>query len=263
MLSSLAPARRRFFLTCGALAFAVLVSVVVVAVVRQPQAVNTVSQDAQPPVLLVPGYGGSKGSLDVLARALRAAGRTAEVVTLGGDNTGDLNIQADHLGSAVRAELRHTGARSVDLVGYSAGGVVVRLWIAQPHGASSVRRVVTLGSPHHGTELAGLASDIAPQACPVACRQLASDSAVILSLNAGDETPAGPLWVSIWSQNDTTVVPPDSASLNGATDISVQSVCPQDRVSHGGLPSDATVIAMTLFELRRSPPSAPGVSICR
>ncbi|MCW2785598.1 MAG: lipase class 2 [Marmoricola sp.] len=264
MLASLSPPRRRFVLVTGTLALAVVVGIAALAWVRQgPAAATPVTQNAQPPVLLVPGYGGSTSGLEVLASALRASGRDAVVVTLGGGGTGDLHRQADRLDTDVHRVLRRTGSGSVDLVGYSAGGVVVRLWVAEHHGGGIARRIVTLGSPQHGTAVAGLASDIAPTACPTACRQLAPDSALIRSLNAGDETPAGPVWVSIWTDQDKTVVPPDSASLAGAEDFSVQSVCPGTEVSHGQLPANSTVIAMTVRALRRALPTVPTGSVCR
>ena len=128
--------------------------------------------------------------------------------------------------------MQRAGARSVDVVGYSAGGVVARLWVRDHGGDSLARRVVTIGSPHHGTDLAGLGGDVAPDTCPEACHQLQPDSELLRKLNAGDETPAGPLWVSIWTTDDQVVVPPSSADLEGALDFTVQSVCPRAVVSH-------------------------------
>jgi triacylglycerol esterase/lipase EstA (alpha/beta hydrolase family) len=148
------------------------------------------------------------------------------------------------------------------VVGYSAGGVTARLWLRAYDGGSVARRIVTLGSPHHGTDLAALASDIAPDSCPVACRQLATDSDLVRSLDSGDETPAGPAWVSIWTTDDRVSTPPETAVLRGALDVSVQSVCPGRQVTHGQLPTDPAVIAMVLGELRRTPPAAPSASVC-
>jgi triacylglycerol esterase/lipase EstA (alpha/beta hydrolase family) len=221
-----------------------------------------VAQDAQPPVLLVPGYGGGTSGLETLAAALRAHGRDATIVRLAGDGTGDLEVQAGVLQTAVQAAL-HGGATSVDVVGYSAGGVTARLWLRAYDGGSVARRIVTLGSPHHGTELAALASDIAPDSCPEACRQLATDSELMRSLNAGDETPPGPAWVSIWTTDDQISTPPATASLSGALDMSIQSVCPGRSVTHGQLPTDPAVVAMVLAELARTPPVVPPHSVCR
>ena len=149
---------------------------------------------------------------------------------------------------AADAALARTGAESVDVVGYSAGGLVARLWVADGH-ADVVRRVVTLGSPHHGTSLADLAGDVAPGQCPLGCQQMASDSDLLAGLNGGDETPDGPTWVSIWTTQDETVTPPDSARLDGALNLPVQSVCADARVGHGDLPRDPLVQQIVLAEL--------------
>src|SRR4051812_40150067 len=193
-------------------------------------------QQAPGPVLLVPGYGGSTGSLTVLADTLRHAGKDVTIVALPGDATGDLNEQARALGRAASAALRRTDAGSVDVVGYSAGGVVARLWVRDAGGRDVARRGVTLGAPHHRTELAGLGALI-PGVCPTACRQLAPDSDLLAALNRDGE-PDGPAYVSIWTTRDDVVIPADSARLPGALNIVVQSVCVGDSVRHGALPRD-------------------------
>jgi triacylglycerol lipase len=262
VLDGLSPARRRFVLGLAVLAaLAVVVAGVAVWATRE-ETVRPVSQDTPGPVLLVPGYGGGTASLEVLADALRAEGRDVTVVDLPGDNTGDLDRQAVALEKAAILALDRTGARSLDVVGYSAGGVVARLWVRDHGGGSLARRVVTLGSPHHGTDLAGLGGDVAPDSCPEACRQLQPDSELLRKLNAGDETPAGPLWVSIWSTDDQVVVPPSSADLDGALDVTVQSVCPRAVVTHGELPSSPIVVAAVTRELGVVAPAGPGPEIC-
>ena len=158
------------------------------------------AQDRPGPVLLVPGYGGSRGGLQRLAARIEATGRSATVLTLVGDGTGDLSAQVALLDAAVDAALA-AGAPSVDVVGYSAGGVVTGLWVARDDGAAKARRVVTLGSPLAGTSLAATASVVAPDACPTACRQLAPGSAEITELARSRAGAAVP-WLSVWTADD-------------------------------------------------------------
>ena len=257
MLAGLSPARRRLVLGLAAAAVLALGAGTAAVVVPLLSGGSPAPDQATPgPVLLVPGYGGSTAGLQALADRLDADGRDAAVVPLPGDGTGDLRASADALGSAVKAAMRRTGARSVDVVGYSAGGVVARLWAADG-GTGVARRIVTLGSPHHGTRVADVVGDVVPD-CPAACQELGTDSQLLLQLNAHDETPAGPTWVSIWTTQDTTVTPPDSARLAGALNIPVQSVCPKARVTHGDLPRDPLVQAMVVAEL--GPGSPPRLS---
>src|ERR1700722_14841734 len=106
-------------------------------------------------VLLVPGYGGSPPSLDGLAARIRSAGRTATVVPLAGDGTGDLTVQARVLNGYVNSALA-AGSGPVTVIGYSAGGVVTWLWYVDYGGASRTGKIITLGSPLHGARIAAV-----------------------------------------------------------------------------------------------------------
>lgn len=255
VLAGFSPARRRLLLALlGVVVLAVVLAVGVPLLTRDDDAPASAADQQTPgPVLLVPGYGGSTAALSSLADRLTAAGRDATVVAVPGEGTGDLHASADALGAAVDQALDRTGADSVDVVGYSAGGVIARLWAADG-GADQARRVVTLGSPHHGTTVADLATSYAPGQCPEGCRQLTTGSDLLAELNAGDETPSGPTWVSIWTTADTTVTPPESAELAGALQLPVQSVCADSRVGHGQLPTDPLVQGMVLAELAPGDP---------
>lgn len=213
------------------------------------------------PVILVPGYGGQLSSLDDIAARLRRAGRGVQELPLPDGGTGNLQGQADALDVVVQRDLSR-GAPSVDLVGYSAGGVVVRLWVSEGGHVGLVRRVVTIGTPSHGTEVAGAIGTLLGGACAGACAQLEPDSDLLDRLNEGDETPAGPVWVSIWSGVDQTVVPPDSARLAGADNITVQSVCASDAVSHSQEPRDPAVIGLVVAALGTGPPPHPSTADC-
>jgi triacylglycerol esterase/lipase EstA (alpha/beta hydrolase family) len=208
----------------------------VIAVVRiAAGSSHPVPQNDPGPVLLVPGYGGNVQSLQPLATALRSAGRTAVIVDPVGDPTGDLRVQAEHLAQVADQVRTESGAASVDVIGYSAGGVVARLWVRDEGGANVARRILTLGSPNHGTSQAALGAEFAG-GCPTACEQLIPDSDLLRRLNAGDETPAGPLWATVRSTNDQVVTPTDSAALSGALNIVVQNVCHGSTAAHGDLP---------------------------
>jgi len=266
VLAGLSPARRRLVL--GLLALVLVAAAAVTAAVVVPRlsgtdgGTTTVAQDGTPgPVLLVPGYGGSTGALQRLADRLTAAGRDAAVVSVPGGGTGDLRASAEVLATAVDDALARTGAGSVDVVGYSAGGVIARLWAVEG-GAERARRVLTLGSPHHGTTVADLAAGFVPAECPEGCRQLTTGSDLLAELNAGDETPDGPTWVSVWTTVDSVVTPPDSAALEGAVELPVQAVCADSQVGHGQLPTDALVQAIVLAELAAGPPVELGPADC-
>ncbi len=243
-------------LVVGALAVVVIMVVVVAAVVRSRAAAEAVPQDEPGPVLLVPGYGGTGTSLAPLQAALADQGRTAVIVAPEGDGTGDLAAEAQHLATEAIRIRDEAGAASVDVVGYSAGGVAARLWVRSYGGDAVARRVVTLGSPQHGTSTAALGAAVGG-GCPTACEQLAPDSDLLRRLNAGDETPAGPRWVTIRSTADRVVTPVDSAALDGALDLVVQDTCPQARTAHAQLPSDPYVLAALPTTLGVPEPTAP------
>lgn len=243
-----------------------LVPLLVVAVVLVWRAAggsgaDAVPQDRAGPVLLVAGYGGSTAALDTLAQRLRAAGREVQVLPAVGDNTGDLREQAEALDGAARRAVA-AGAPSVDVVGYSAGGVVARVWVADEGGDELARRVVTLGSPHHGTRTAGLAAALAASSCPEACRQLAPGSDLLDDL---PDAPDGPVWTSIWTDVDEVVTPPDSARLDGALGIRLQQVCAGSRTAHGDLPRDpltASLVRLALEAPATGLGAAPGPDRC-
>lgn len=255
--------QRRLLL--GGLLLLVLLAVAVVLLVRQagdaaPLTADPAPQDQLGPVLLVSGYGGGTGSLQVLAAQLREAGREATVVRPVGDGTGDLRESAASLARDVDAALA-AGAPSVDVIGFSAGGVVARLW-ADEH-PEQARRVVTLGSPHHGTQLAATGAVAVPGACPIGCQQLVPGSDLLEELNADDETPDGPQWLSLWTAQDEVVTPPESARLEGALNVVLQDVCAGIQVAHGRLPTDPLVAGLVLEALAPTfPQSAPGPERC-
>ena len=130
-----------------------------VFLLRQPWTTGLPSiQDAMPsaatpervPVVLVHGYMCNHRTWDTVIPALRAQGHTVLAVNLEPIFT-SIDNYAPSIETAVTKLCQHTGASKVALVGHSMGGVAIRAWMRK-HGTERVARVITLGSPHAGTQ---------------------------------------------------------------------------------------------------------------
>jgi triacylglycerol lipase len=260
-LGSLSPRRRALVAGIALLvAAAVVVAVVALVTSGSPSPAGYPPQNRPGPVLLVPGYGGQTSSLSRLAARIRATGREATVVSMPGNGTGSLNVDASVLNGAVSQALRG-GAPSVDVIGYSAGGVVALLWAREDDGAAKARRVITLGSPYHGASIAAGAAGFVPGACPTACQQLVPGSSLLAGLDASP-VPARPSWMSLWTTDDQVVTPPTSARLPGAINVPIQSICPAQQISHEQLPTNPVVTAIVLQAIGPGPLRAPTAADC-
>src|SRR6266536_1401288 len=238
MVGSLSPRRRLLLLGATLLAAAAVVAGLLVALWPEQRT----RPEGPVPVVLVHGYDGTPASFSDLASHLRAGGRQVVVVALPDRGTGDF-----------------------DLVGYSAGGIVVRAYLGQPGRAAHARHVVLLASPNHGAQLAGFASLLGPQLCNGACAQLASGSTLLARLNQpvhGQEVPPGPDFTSVWSARDRTVTPPASAVLAGARNIRLQDVCRDSTADHGELVRDPLAVGLVLRALVGGLARQPGPSDC-
>jgi triacylglycerol lipase len=212
-------------------------------------------------VLLVPGYGGSTTALDQLAGRITAAGGHAIVVQLAGDGTGDLQLQANVLNGYVNQALA-AGSGPVTVIGYSAGGVVAWLWDVDYDGVAKARRIITLGSPLHGADLAAVGEANLPDACPAACEELVPGSSMLDRLQQ-TASATRPPWLSLWTTDDQVVQPPDSARLPGAVNVPLQSICPGVSIGHGQLPTAPLVIGIVLRTLSVNALTPPRPSDCR
>lgn len=104
------------------------------------------------PVVLVHGYLCNHRVWDAITRRLLAAGHPVLAVNLEPLFT-SIDRYAPLIEQAVETLRRHTGASQVALVGHSMGGLVIRAWM-RAHGHARVARVLTLGTPHAGTQVA-------------------------------------------------------------------------------------------------------------
>lgn len=104
------------------------------------------------PVLLVHGYLCNQRVWDVMTRSLRRAGHPVMALNLE-PLFASIDSYAPHVEQAVMELCRQTGAEKVALIGHSMGGLAIRAWM-RAYGSNHVARVITLGTPHVGTQIA-------------------------------------------------------------------------------------------------------------
>lgn len=152
----------------------------------------------------------------------------------------DIQEQAEYVVYGVRTIAARAGHK-VGIVGASQGALSPR-WAIKwwPSVRRNVADLVTLAGVNHGTVLtAGLA-----QACFASCWQMKPYSRFMRAVNHGDESPGDIDYTAVYSLTDDIVLPqkPFSTSeLDGATNISLQSLCPGRATKHNALASDDAV----------------------
>ena len=127
---------------------------------------------------------------------------------------GSLDDYLPALERAVRRVEAATGLAPV-IVAHSMGGLVARAWLRtraahkRSDGQDEVARLITIGTPHRGTWLAGLALSANG-------RQMRMDSAWMTALAAKEPPTLGGLVTSWWSECDQIVYPPPTAVYAGS-----------------------------------------------
>lgn len=193
-----------------------------------------------PPVLLLHGYGCNSGYWAHLAPLLDAARISHASVDMA-PLTGDIDSYAGSIEDAVAQLCRQTGARQLVIVGHSMGGLAARAWL-RVHGAARVARLITLGSPHHGTCLAALGPGI--NAVQMRRSGVAGPECEWLSILArGEDAAARVRITSIYSHHDNIVAPQTSSELPGARNIAFGGV------GHVALGRNRRVLAAVLREI--------------
>jgi len=112
---------------------------------------------ATTPILLVHGIVDNHSIFTRLDRVLRARGFATVAAHDYGLLTADVEEAAATLGATVRGLAAATGHDRVHVVGHSLGGLLARWFVQRQGGDATVDTLVTLGTPHGGTEAARLA----------------------------------------------------------------------------------------------------------
>nr|WP_315464221.1 alpha/beta fold hydrolase [uncultured Rhodoferax sp.] len=162
------------------------------------------------PVLLVHGYVCNHRLWDEVIPRLRHEGHAVLAVDLE-----PLFVSIDHYADAIEASvqalLTHSGQSQVALVGHSMGGLAIRAWMRQ-HGSERVARILTLGTPHAGTQAARHSRT--PNG-----RQMRWDSAWLHGLAESESAEQRALMRIALSPQDNIVFPQRAQTLPGVTPV--------------------------------------------
>ncbi|MDK6078843.1 esterase/lipase family protein [Massilia varians] len=175
-----------------------------------------------PPVLLLHGYGCNSGYWAHLVPRLDAAGISHASVDLE-PITGDIDGYAPLVERAVEALRTATGADRVIIVAHSMGGLVARAWM-RACGTQRVARLITLGTPHHGTCLAAFGLGLNAAQMRRAARAEPPECAWLHTLAANEDAAARALVTSIYSHHDNIIAPQTSSELPGARNLAFGGV---------------------------------------
>jgi triacylglycerol esterase/lipase EstA (alpha/beta hydrolase family) len=170
------------------------------------------SRTQGPPVLFVHGYFSNRGYFNRIVPRLEARG-VAPIFT---PNFPSAFSNIERFVQALHGEIERlceaTGHPQVVLVCHSMGGLVARAYLCD-HGAARVRKLICIGTPHHGTVIAWLGGG-------ANAVQMRPGSAFLRSL-AVREGGAGPACetTSIYTPHDNLVAPQESSRLPRARNV--------------------------------------------
>ncbi|MEV5983401.1 alpha/beta fold hydrolase, partial [Streptomyces sp. NPDC052114] len=202
------------------------------------------------PVVLVHGtFGNSVDNWLVLAPYLVARGYCVYSLDYGQldgvpffHGLGPIDKSAEQLDGFVDKVLAASGAKEVDLVGHSQGGMMPRHYLKFLGGAAKVNALIGLAPDNHGTTLLGLTKllpyfpgveDLLTTKTPGLADQVAG-SKFLTRLNEGGDTVPGVRYTVIATKYDEVVTPYRSQFLQGpdVRNVTLQDLCSVDLSEH-------------------------------
>lgn len=197
------------------------------------------------PVLLIHGYGCNSGYWHAMSKALAQA-KIAHYAVDMEPVIGGIDEYVPTIHQAVERICSETGHDKIIVVGHSMGGLVARAYV-RAHGCERIAKVITLGTPHHGTGLAHFGVGLnTRQMRWTATEQEGIASDWLRELAASEGHDIYRLFVSIYSHHDNIISPQRSSHLEGAKNIEFHAI------GHVALGMDPVIQAQVIREIRRA-----------
>jgi triacylglycerol lipase len=191
---------------------------------------------------------------------LHRAGFDWCMVQLPGRALVDIQRSTEYVVDAVRSIHRRTGRR-VSMIGHSQGALQVR-WAVRwwPDVQAVVDDAITAAGANRPIPWTKTA--FCGRSCAEPIWQFSTGAAFMEAVNKVP-APEGPSYTAVRSLTDELIQPamPESsavATIDGATNLVIQDVCPGRTVSHVGLVFDAVFAAMVLDALHHAGPADKG-----
>lgn len=184
---------------------------------RRRDAFSELSPDS-PPVLIIHGFLGTRGSMYILERRLVADGFVCVSFNLGTLNVRDIRRSAFLIHRKIERILAQTPSQKIDIIGHSMGGLIGLYYVKKLGGHARVRKLIMLGTPVRGT-WAALAGVMTLGLWSTSSWQLLPRSRFL------DELAQGPIpdgvEVSTIAAARDWVVPLQTTRMTGATAMTV------------------------------------------
>lgn len=184
-------------------------------------------------ILLQHGYAHNGAVWFPTALALEARGY--RVFTIDQPLFAPIDQMADHLAVRIEQIIEATGVSQLTLLAHSMGGLICRAYLRQ-YGSGRVNRLVTLGSPHHGTYHALLAGGRNGA-------QMRPGNDWLAELA---KTPVSVPFTSIYSVHDTVITPQDSSRMPEALNVELAGI------GHVSMPGGVAMRRHVIAALERS-----------
>jgi len=187
------------------------------------------------PILLLHGVGCNAGVWHGFRRYLDSRGIGPVYALSYGPPLASIEHFATQVADRIVEIQSATGASQVVLIGHSMGGLVARAYLRQ-YGGSRVRRLITIGTPHHGSMHAWLMTGIC-------LSQMRPGSEWLGGFKESAEQADGVPIVSVWSWHDSMVAPQTSSRIKWGRNVVVSGV------GHNALLDDRNVWTLVAAEV--------------
>lgn len=174
------------------------------------EAEQSVVKSDRPPVVLVPGFFLPTAIWLPLGKMLKNRGYVNQVTVPHWPSFGDIRDYAAAAAFRAQQLQEKTGAKQIEVIGHSMGGLVLRYYIKRLGGDKVASHYISFGTPQHGTVIGKL------WPC-TSTNQMLPGSDFLTDLNAGDETPGAVKYTSIRTNTDEIVLSETSPILEGAS----------------------------------------------